>query len=224
MLGPRSPPDTPEVARGPSLDTHTTTQIKQIFRDFLSCLGYRSPHTPVNTKLRSDITKMVTSWDIGVDSSFIAAVTETGCCITECAYGHIPYENQLLVASYTVLALCVDDLTNIDALGQVGRWVAAREAVTDPALARFLLQTRDMYDYYSAFNADAINIATLDGILGTAIERATKDKGDLRIEPGNTLYADFVRRKTGVGSAYALFNFDKGWRDSSDLRYLQLVP
>ncbi|KAI0333761.1 hypothetical protein GY45DRAFT_1359498 [Cubamyces sp. BRFM 1775] len=191
LAGKVDPPTTTSAAvRGSSLDPRTTTQIKHILRGFLSRLEYRPPHTLPNTKLRSDVAEIVTSWNIDVNPSFMVAATETSCCVTECAYGHIPYKNQLLVASYSVLALCVDDLASADTLSQVGRWVAAREKVTDPTLE--------------------------------PIERITK--GALRIAPGNGLYADFVRRKSGAGNAYALFNFAKGWRDSSDLNYLQLVP
>ncbi|KAJ2992502.1 hypothetical protein NUW54_g7919 [Trametes sanguinea] len=41
---------------------------------------------------------------------------------------------------------------------------------------------------------------------------------------GATLYATSLRLKTGIGAAFALFNFVKGWRDPRDCRYLQVFP
>ncbi|KAJ8456874.1 hypothetical protein ONZ51_g11863 [Trametes cubensis] len=214
-------PTTTADDRAP-LDAGFLAQTKHIFSVFLARLDYHAPRIPINTTPRADISAMVVSWNISENSAFIVTAVETACCVTERAYGHLPYKHQLLIAAYTVLLVYADDLGRGDTLGQVGRWVATRERITDPGLERLLLQTEEMYDYYTYISADNINAATVNGLLGMVIECATE--GAQRIGPRSMLYADFLRRKTGFGTSYALFNFVKGWRDPSDLCYLQLIP
>ncbi|KAH9889832.1 hypothetical protein C8Q73DRAFT_804956 [Cubamyces lactineus] len=206
------------------VDPNSIAQIMHILRDFLFRLGYNPPHTPVNTELRSDLAKMVDSWNLGISKACrgVAATIESACLITECAYGHIPYREQLLVASYTALVIFVDDLKPLDALQQVGRWVATGEKVTNIALEQLLLQIRKIYDHSSHLVADCINVATLDGLLGHAIEFISEETNGT--VPQSALYAEFIRRKTGYGIPYALFNFIKAWQDASDLRYLLIAP
>ncbi|KAI0333760.1 terpenoid synthase [Cubamyces sp. BRFM 1775] len=215
-------PNTVTMANGSSLDASFLARTKEILSAFLSRLEYRAPHTPDDTELRADISAMIMSWDISKSPTFIATTTDAACCITERAYGHLPYKYQLLIAAYTVLVIYADDLGRGDTLGQVGRWLATREKVADPGLERLLAQTGEMYDYYSCISAGNINASTVEGLLGMAIECATA--GVLRTGPRSTLYADFLRRKTGFGASYAFFNFIEGWRDPSDFCHLQVIP
>ncbi|KAI0333762.1 terpenoid synthase [Cubamyces sp. BRFM 1775] len=186
-------------------------------------MGYRSPDTKANDKLRSEVVEEIVSWKADLDPAFVKAATDTSCGIAESAYGHTPYKYQLLIAIYTAFVAYVDDLGqhNIEALGQVVRWFVARDTLSDPVLERMLLQFHDMYEYYPRFSADAINTSTLEALLGMYIECVSKD---MVVVPRATLYPSFLRLKTGIGTGFGLFNFVKGWRDPSDNYYLQLIP
>ncbi|CDO71703.1 hypothetical protein BN946_scf184915.g47 [Trametes cinnabarina] len=202
------------------------SEIKEIFQTFLTRLDYRPPRTAANAQLRAEITAEVESWNAKLlTPAFVESVIDASCSMAESTYAHLPYKHQLLIATYSLYVLYVDDLgqRNVDALGQIGRWLVAREEVTDPVLKRLVLQFDQMHEYYPTLGADLINASTFEGIIGRYMECAA-DKTGAVVDSGTTLYAAFLRLKTGFGAASALFNFVRGWRSPDDHRYLQLVP
>ncbi|CDO71707.1 hypothetical protein BN946_scf184915.g51 [Trametes cinnabarina] len=203
--------------------THLLSEIKDVFRDFLTRLKYQSPHTSVDAQLRAKVSAVIEAWDAGLDKAFVDGVIDTSYGIVESSYPHLPYKHQFFVATYAVYVLYVDDLgeRNIDALGQVGRWLVAREEVTDPVLKRMVLEFDEMYESFPALRADLINANTFQGILGRYMECVTSDAG-MVVRPGATLYATSLRLKIGIGAAFALFNFVKGRNDSDRFYYLQV--
>ncbi|KAI8986210.1 terpenoid synthase [Trametes punicea] len=198
-------------------------ETKHILRDFLSRLRYRAPHTPLDYRMRKEVEDEIVSWDADLSPAYIAALTDTSCSIAECAYAHTSYQHQLLVAIYTAYAVYVDDLgsRDLEALGEFVKRFVAHQDLQDPVLARFVRQFQDMYVYYPRLSADNINAKSIEALIGMYIEFTAKD---MVVAPGATMYPAFLRLKTGIGAAYALFNFVKGWRDPSDNFYLQLIP
>ncbi|KAI9058172.1 terpenoid synthase [Trametes sanguinea] len=223
----------PETLHPDSLNTasrvvqhiHLFPEIRDIFQDFLTRLKYQAPHTSVNAQLRAEVTAEIESWNAELTPAFVHGVIDTSCGIVESSYAHLPYKHQLFVATYAVYVLYVDDLgqRNVEALGQVGRWLAAREEVSDPILKRMVAQLDEMYEYFPALCADLINANTVEGIIGRYIECVANNTG-MVVGTGATLYATSLRLKTGIGAAFALFNFAKGWRDPRDYYYLQVFP
>ncbi|OSD07402.1 terpenoid synthase [Trametes coccinea BRFM310] len=218
-------PSPGNLATGEVQRIHLFSEIKDIFRDFLSRLKYQAPHSSINTQLRIEVAAEIESWKAGLTPTFIDGVTDTGCGMVESAYAHLPYKHQFLVAIYAVYLLYVDDLGQhkVDALGQVGRWLAAREEVSDPILKRMVAKFDEMYEYFPALSADLINANIVEGIIGRHIECVTSNTG-MVVGSGATLYATSLRLKTGIGAAFALFNFPKGWRHPDDYYYLQVSP
>ncbi|KAI0366876.1 terpenoid synthase [Pilatotrama ljubarskyi] len=197
--------------------------IKSAVRDFLMRLRYRAPHTPANAKLRAEVTAEILSWNAGLSPPYVEALMDTSCTIAESAYAHLSYKHQLLVAIYTTYVVYVDDIGNrdLEVLGQFGHRLLAREDLGDPVLERLAQQLQDMYDYYPRLSAHSITIATLDSVVGMYVEFTTRD---MAVSPGATRYPWYLRIKTGIGSAYALFNFVKEWRNPADNYHLQLLP
>ncbi|KAI0670974.1 terpenoid synthase [Trametes maxima] len=200
-------------------------ETKRVIRDFLARVQYRAPHThdPTNPKLRAETAAVIYSWNAGLTPGFVEGLTDTSCGIAESAYSHIPYEHQLVVALYTAYMVYVDDLGNrdLDALGQFGRRFVARQGVVDPVLERLVEFLQDVYAHYPPLSADTITVSTLDSVVGMYIEFTAKD---MAIVPGAARYPAYLRQKTGIGPAYVLFNFVKGWRDPRDNFHLQLIP
>ncbi|KAI0643138.1 isoprenoid synthase domain-containing protein [Trametes meyenii] len=205
--------------------TETITETKHIIRDFLARVQYRAPHAldPTNLKLRAETAAVIFSWDAGLTPDFVKGLTDTSCSIAESAYSHIPYEHQLIVALYTAYMVHVDDLGNrdLDALGQFGRRFVAGEGLVDPVLERLRGFLQDVYVHYPPLSADTITVSTLDSVVGMFIEFTAKD---MAVAPGAARYPAYLRQKTGIGPAYVLFNFIKGWRDPRDNFHLQLIP
>ncbi|KAI0662061.1 terpenoid synthase [Cubamyces menziesii] len=198
-------------------------EVKRILRDFLTRLRYRSPHTPVNTRLRKECRDEIVSWNANLSAAYIDALNDTCCTIAESAYAHTPYEHQLLIAIYTTYMVYVDDLgqRDLEALGEFVRRFVARQDLQDTVLTRIVQQFQEMYEYYPRLSADTINSKSVEALIGMYIEFTAKD---MSVVPGATMYPSFLRLKTGIGASYALFNFVKGWRDPSDNFYLQLIP
>ncbi|KAH9889838.1 terpenoid synthase [Cubamyces lactineus] len=209
--------------RDGSVPEDSIDEITRILRDFLERLGYEDPHTPINPRLRKEVAEDVMSWDVGLTTQIAEGLVDTGCSIVESAYPHLSYEHQLFVALYTTYFVYVDDLgnRNLELLGEFNRRYATREDMPDPVLERIVRQFRDIYRLYPRINADAIIASSLETLVGMYIEFSTRD---MPAVPGGTMYAPFIRRKTGDGLAYALFNFAKGVRDPSDTSYLQVLP
>ncbi|KAI9058171.1 terpenoid synthase [Trametes sanguinea] len=195
----------------------------RILRRFLSALQYRAPRTPINHELRKEVADEILSWKAGVSMQYVEALTDTCCTIAESAYRHTSYQHQLLIAIYTTYCVYIDDLghRDLDALGQFVKRFIARQDLQDPVLQRFVRQFQEIYEYYPRLSADIVNAKSLDAFIGMYIEFTAKD---MVVAPGATMYPAFLRLKTGIGIAYALFNFVKDWRDPSDNFYLQLVP
>ncbi|KAI0632020.1 terpenoid synthase [Trametes polyzona] len=204
-------------------DVDKMTEIKQVLRDFLTRLRYRAPQTPANPRLRAEVTAEILSWDNGLSSQFITGLADTSCSIAESTYAHTSYEHQYIIAVYTAYLTYIDDLgeRNIDAVAQFVRRLLTREAFGDPAVENLVVLLRDMYKYYPRLSADSINISTLDFFVGVYVECTAKD---MAIAPGATKYPVYMRTKTGIGAAYALFAFVKDWRDPADTFHLQLIP
>ncbi|KAJ8473611.1 hypothetical protein ONZ51_g7752 [Trametes cubensis] len=198
-------------------------EVKRILRDFLTRLRYRSPHTPVNARLRKECRDEIVSWDANLSAAYIDALNDTCCTIAESAYAHTPYQHQLLIAIYTTYMVYVDDLgqRDLEALGEFVRRFVARQDLQDTVLTRIVQQFQEIYDYYPRLSADTINSKSVEALIGMYIEFTAKD---MSVVPGATMYPSFLRLKTGIGASYALFNFVKGWRDPSDNFYLQLIP
>nr|BDI63123.1 sesquiterpene synthase [Trametes versicolor] len=199
------------------------TEIKDILKDFLRRLNYRSPHTPANAKLRAEVTAEIASWNADLSPSFKHGLAETCYTIAESAYAHTSYEHQRIIALYTTYLTYVDDLggRDLDALGEFGRRLLAREALGDSALDRLVTNLQDMYAYYPRLSAHSIAVSTLDFFVGSYVEATGKE---MAVAPGATKYPGYMRMKTGIGAAYALFNFVKDWRDPADHFFLQLIP
>lgn len=199
------------------------SEIKEILKDFLLRLRYRAPNTAANQKLRAAVTAEIVSWNAGVTPKFVEGLTDTSCTIAESAYAHTSYDHQLTVALYTACLTYIDDLggRNPDVLRQFGRRFLTQEALGDPALERVVVLLRDMHEYFPLLSAQSITISTLDFIVGSYVEVTGKD---MAIAAGATRYPWYIRQKTGIGSAYALFGFVKDWRDPADHFHLQLIP
>ncbi len=206
---------------GTSLDT--ISEIKEILKDFLRRLNYRSPHTPPNAKLRAEVTAEIASWNADLSPSFMRGLAETSYVIAESAYAHTSYTHQRVIAIYTAYLTYVDDLggRDLDVLSEFGRRLLAREPFGDPALDRLVVMLQDMYAYYPRLSAHSIAVSTLDFFVGSYVEVTGKK---MAVAPGATKYPGFMRLKTGIGAAYALFNFVKDWRDPADHFFLQLIP
>ncbi|KAI0352643.1 terpenoid synthase [Trametes cingulata] len=202
---------------------HVVEEIKRTVRAFLKQLGYRAPRTPENAKLRAEVTAEILSWNADLSSAYVDGLMDTCCTIAESAYAHTSYRHQLAIAIYTTYMVYIDDIGNrdLEVLGQFGRRLLAHEDLGDPVLERLALLLQEMYDLYPRLSAHSIAVATLDSAVGMYVEFTTRD---VAVSPGATSYPAYLRTKTGIGSAYALFNFVKGWRDPADSFHLQLVP
>ncbi|KAI0352645.1 terpenoid synthase [Trametes cingulata] len=198
-------------------------EVKRTIRDFLKRVEYRRPCTPENSKLRVELTGEILSWNADLSPAYVEGLMETCCTVAESAYAHTSYNHQLTIALYSACLLYIDDMGNRDPeiLGQFGYRFLTRQDLGDPVLERLALQLPQMYNLYPRLSAHSIAVATLDWAVGSYVELTT---GDVAVSPGATSYPAYLRTKTGIGSAYALFNFVKGWRDPADSFHLQLVP
>ncbi|KAJ8473610.1 hypothetical protein ONZ51_g7753 [Trametes cubensis] len=206
-----------------SVPEERINETRHILRDFLDRLEYQNLRTPSNLRLRNEVTIYVVSWDAGLSTQIIEGIVDSSCSIAESAYPHLPYEHQLFVALYTTYFIYIDDLGNrdLEMLGDFHRRYATREDMLDPVMERIVRQFQEVYRLYPRLNANAIIAGTLETLIGMYIEFSTKD---VPAVPGTTMYASFIRQKTGDGLAYTLFNFVKGARGSSDTVYLQVLP
>ncbi|KAI0670935.1 terpenoid synthase [Trametes maxima] len=198
-------------------------QAKDILRDFLLRLGYKSPCTSPDAEIRAIVTSEIISWNIGLSSDAIELLMDAGCTIAESAYAHTPRQHRILIAIFTTYWLYIDDVANHrgEDLAEFGRYFIRGQKQPHPVLQRAALQLLEMHEYYPRIGADSIVISSLDAFVGMYIEHASKDT---LISPGATKYPYFLRLKTGLVPPYGHFNFPKGWRDPADQRYLQLLP
>ncbi|KAI0632018.1 terpenoid synthase [Trametes polyzona] len=218
--------DTPQTRRldpsAPVLRDHFT-QLKDILRRFLRQIRYRPLGAVVNERLRIEIAAKFVSLNVNVSPDLAAAWIDTGCCIAETAYSHVPYEHQRFIALYSAYALYIDDVgqRDLSSLRRFGQCLVACERIEDPVLEAFALQFREVYDLYDSLCADSINASTLAAVVGCFIE-FTVDRATLK--PGASGYPAYVRAMSGYAPAYAYFNFIRGWRDPGDISYVQVIP
>ncbi|PIL22359.1 terpene synthase [Ganoderma sinense ZZ0214-1] len=204
-----------------SINTLDATKI--FVRDFLNRLPYTSPNYPANPELRREVTDVIASWNVGVDSQYIEGLTETSCAIAESAYAHTSYEHQRVVAIYTACLTYADDLghRNLEALGQFVRRFTRGEAQLHPALDCLTKLLGTLHEFCPRISADAIITSTIDSVTAMYIEVVSQ--GDV-ISLFATRYPYYLRLKTGVAPAYVHLNFTKSWGDAIGTYYLQIIP
>ena len=199
------------------------SEIQHILREFLEDTSYRSPQTPQNPTLHEAVTAEIVSWNIGLGWDFVIGLSETSAVIAECAYAHVSYEHQLLIAIVTALVVYADDVGqhNVEAVGGFVQRFSAGERQLDPVFDRLADVLRSLDDLYPRISADAIVTSILEYFTGTYIELTTKDEV---ISPAAVRYPHYLRLKTGIPSAYANMNFTKAWAEASGPYYLQVLP
>ncbi|KAI0688910.1 terpenoid synthase [Earliella scabrosa] len=199
------------------------SEIQHILREFLKDTSYRSPQTPRNPTLREAVTAEIVSWNTGLGGDFVTGLSETSAVIAECAYAHVSYEHQLLIAIVTALVVYADDVGqhNVEAVGGFVQRFSAGERQLDPVFDRLADILRSLDDLYPRISADAIITSTLEYFTGTYIELTTKDEV---ISPAAVRYPHYLRLRTGLPSAYANMNFTKAWAEASGAYYLQVLP
>ncbi|KAI0673916.1 terpenoid synthase [Trametes maxima] len=213
------------LQNGPAHEEDTAVQTKDILRDFLKRLQYRSPRTQADPKLRAEVAAEIASWNAGLSQKAIEYFTETTSCAAESAYAHTTYEHRRAVAIYTAYWNYMDDVAGnpqvLAALGQFGRRFVIGEDLADPVLERMVTLLRSMDKLYTGVGAECIIAGTLDALAGTYVEYKTKEATPA---PGAVRYPYWLRLKAGVAGPFAHFNFMNGWRDPSDNYHLQLIP
>ncbi|KAI0755152.1 terpenoid synthase [Daedaleopsis nitida] len=204
-------------------DEAALKEIKQIVRDFVKSMSYRSMHTSQIPHLRKAVRAEVTSWEGGLSPSFIDALTDTSCSMVENAYSHTTYEHQFLIARYTAGVVFADDLgeRNVEAVGQFAQRFTRGEPQMHPVLDRMVDLLRTMHDYYPRVSADAIIANTLDAFTWMFVELTTKG---MAVEPAAGRYMMYLRFKAGIGAAFPHFSYTKNWAENAGLYYLQTLP
>ncbi|KAH9847952.1 hypothetical protein C2E23DRAFT_871523 [Lenzites betulinus] len=199
-------------------------EVKQIIRDFLTRLRYRDPHTPRNQKLRAEISAEINFWDVQLSPKQIEEIADTACTIAESAYAHITYEHQRVVAKFSAHVVYVDnlDIRDLEVVAQFGHRLLAAADFGNRSIERLTALLRGMYALYPRRACDSFIVSTLDFLISVHDELTS---GGQVVIPGATLHPWYMRQKSGIGPAYALFNyFVKDWRDPADRFHLQLVP
>ncbi len=207
------------------MEEGSLTAIKRMVAEFLRKLPYRPPGTLQNSEIREALNAELVSWDMGLSSSHINVITDTGCTIAECAYSHTSHEHQRFIAFYTAYMLYADDVGqhsgNIEAIGQFVQRFTQRAPQLDPVFNRLTALLGTTYSFYPKISGDGIISNTLESLTGMYIELTTQGRV---IATAAARYPYYLRLKTGVGSAYAHFNFTRDWVASAGSFYLQTLP
>ncbi|KAI0822012.1 terpenoid synthase [Trametes gibbosa] len=204
-------------------DAGVSAEAKAIIYNFLTRLRYQVPHITFSLKLRAEISAEIVSWDAKLSPKYIEGLVEVSCIVAQSAYTHISYEHQHIVARYAAHTIYIDDLgcRDLEAVAQFGRRLVAHEKFGDASMERLAVLLRDMEAFYPRLTCDLITVATLNFMAGIHNELISKERGGV---PGAISFPWYMRQKTGIGSAFVLFNFVKDWRDPADNIHLQLLP
>ena len=197
-------------------------EIKNIIRDFLDRVAYKSPKNASDADLRTKIAEHLATWPSDISPAVIAKILDGSCVYAETTYGHTTAEHRYFIALYTACLMYVDDLgeRNLDAVMRFTGRFAKGETQPDPVLNCLADLLRRSHELWTQYGSDAIIAGTLDAVTAMYIECTTKD---MPIAPSATKYPYYIRTSSGVGFPYAYFIFPSSWRASVN-SYLQIVP
>ncbi|KAI0755151.1 isoprenoid synthase domain-containing protein [Daedaleopsis nitida] len=201
-------------------DPHAET--KEIIREFLARVAYKSPKSPPDPALRKKLASELASWPADIDHSLIAKILD-GCCVyVETTYGHTTAEHRYFIALYTACLMYVDDLGERD-LDSVMRFTgrfAKGEEQPDSVLNCLAGLLRRTHELWTQYGADAIIAGTLDAVTAMYIEYTTQD---MVVKPSATRFPYYLRTRAGIGPPFIHFVFMQSWRATPE-SYLQLIP
>ena len=175
-------------------------------------------------KLYKDIRDTVSGFvsATGDDSQVAEKLSAVSADLAGTTYIHTGLEHQRYIAIYTACIVYADDIgsRHIDALAQFSRRFVTGEKQLSPGLEVLAGLLKQSYTLWPEVGADCIISSTLAGMTSMHLEFTMKN---MVVTPKATRWPDYFRDKTGFASAYAHFNFAKGWRSTPD-SYMQLSP
>lgn len=197
-------------------------EIKNIIRDFLDRVAYKSPKNASDVDLRTKIADHLATWPSDISPAVIAKILDGSCVYAETTYGHTTAEHRYFIALYTACLMYVDDLgeRNLDAVMRFTGRFAKGETQPDPVLNCLADLLRRSHELWTQYGSDAIIAGTLDAVTAMYIEYTAQN---LVVKPTATRFPYYLRTRAGIGPPYIHFIFMKSWRATPE-SYLQLLP
>ncbi|KAM5542953.1 hypothetical protein V8D89_003337 [Ganoderma adspersum] len=206
-------------------------EVREIIRNYLNrtvttcsdvfCLAEASQKCAM---LSQDILNTVSGFvnATGDDSTVAVKLSVVAADLAGTSYTHTSPEHQRYIAIYTACVVYADDIgsRHIDALAQFSRRIVTGERQLSPGLEVLAGLLKQSYNLWPEVGADCIISSTLVAITSMYLECTM---GNMVVNPKATRWPNYFREKTGFASAYAHFNFMKGWRSTPD-SYMQLSP
>ena len=193
---------------------HEHDETKAIIRDFLDRSSYKSPKSPIDDALHSELAVELAAWPEDVAPAVREKVVDGACTLAETTYGHTTHAHRAYIALYTTCRMYVDNLgarrDRLDAVMRfTGRFVRG-EQQPDPVLERLaeLLKTRT-HQLWNACSADAIVAGTLDAVAAMYVEHST-------------CFPYYLRMWAGIGPPHIHSAFMGEWREAADT-HLQVI-